>query len=350
MDSCSLVKTGRFQTKKDQSGVSTVNLVATMQEFDSKYGKDPELDQIPGADSSKYLLEQIGNSTKKILEYTNSETIEEAQIKLNNQFRDLNIKLLPCGETTIVDIKHRASVYNKVNDKPVEVNPDVTKQQGSAAIVSMLQKLQKQYGININYLSQDELNEKFGKIIPDLNLVNGFVYQGDIYINTDIAKINSPIHELLHIFLGGMRFQDPVLYESIVNSIEKLKNYKGLAKPFIGHRTRLDINEEIFIDQFSKYLTNQFNSISKMSQSTIDQIFYNVNRILDSTLAGNYSVNSVNPNQLYNMNILELSQMVQSEAFVPNYTGSINDAMTHRTIANLKEQMLNDKSLIEECN
>ena len=118
------------------------------------------------------------------------------------------------------------------------------------------------------------------------------------------------MHELLHIFLGGMRYQDPMLYEKIVNSIEDLDNYNALAKPYLGVRTRLDINEEIFINQFSKYLTDQFNFIKKLPNSTLDQIFYNINRILDSSLNGNYSVNSANPQELYSMNLLDIAELV----------------------------------------
>ena len=38
-----------------------------------------------------------------------AQTKEEAQIKLNNQFRDLNIKLLDCGQTSIIEINRRPS-------------------------------------------------------------------------------------------------------------------------------------------------------------------------------------------------------------------------------------------------
>lgn len=354
MDACELIQTERFQTKQKQSGVSPANLAAVMLKFDEKYGKEPELDQIPGANSTNYVIEQLNikdNSVdnKTLLKYTNSDTVEEAQIKLNNQFRDLNIKILDCGQTSIIEINRRPSQYLQKESSPIDVEQNLTREQEITAVISLLDKLKKQYGIDIHYLSQDELNNQFESIVPDLNLVNGFVYQGQIYINTDIAKVSSPVHELLHIFLGGMRFQDPVLYEKLINSIEDLKNYETLAKPFIGKRTKLDINEEIFIDQFSKYLTNQFSFIKNMSDSTLDQIFYNINRLLDSTLNGNYSVESVDPQELYNMNLLELSQLVQSNTFVPSYRGSLDQATVHRLAANIKQSLLENGDLMEIC-
>jgi len=54
-----------------------------------KYGRLPYLDEVMGADSSKFLKKELnikGRSTdiKNILDYTKSDSIEESVIKIND--------------------------------------------------------------------------------------------------------------------------------------------------------------------------------------------------------------------------------------------------------------------------
>jgi hypothetical protein len=59
-------------------------------------------------------------------------------------------------------------------------------------------------------------NEGILKEVPDAVQSAAFIYNGDIYVNTDIATIDSQVHELMHIFLGSMRFKNPELYMELV--------------------------------------------------------------------------------------------------------------------------------------
>jgi hypothetical protein len=43
-----------------------------------------------------------------------------------------------------------------------------------------------------------------------------FILNGNIYINTDSATIDAPIHGQLHLFLGSIRFGNPNLYFQLV--------------------------------------------------------------------------------------------------------------------------------------
>jgi len=120
------------------------------------------------------------------------------------------------------------------------------------ALRLMLDKFKEKYGIDIKYVDSNEIKDMN---IPNAGIVNAFVYNGDIYVNTDVANVKtSLVHELMHIFLGAVRFTNPELYFSLVSSVEELDYYeeKSLDYP---NRTRNDVNEEIFVSEFSKYIT-----------------------------------------------------------------------------------------------
>ena len=42
-----------------------------------------------------------------------------------------------------------------------------------------------------------------------ISQAKAFIYNGNIYINTDNATIDSPIHEMLHIVIGGLSRSNP---------------------------------------------------------------------------------------------------------------------------------------------
>jgi hypothetical protein len=46
----------------------------------------------------------------------------------------------------------------------------------------------------------------------DVNSAKAFIKNGTIYINIDNATIDSPIHEMLHLFIGSISFSNPQLF------------------------------------------------------------------------------------------------------------------------------------------
>lgn len=353
-NSCSIQSYKKYQTLKQMSGISDSYLSRFVSDYFDKYGVFPELDQIPNSNSLKYLKKKLsikGDSANinYILQQTGSNTIEEAVQKINNEHRDLETRIIPLENEAIVKITRRPSKYY-VNNHNENINPsEVSREKSKAVITNLLMKLQQLYGINIINTNIALINEELKDVITDAKTASAFVYNGNIYVNTDVASIDAPIHELLHIFLGGMRFQNYELYSSIVNSIESLPNYKYLSSKF-NDRTRMDINEEIFIEQFARYLSDQSSFITSLDEKIIDQIFYNMTRIIDSSLMGRYSAQSIDSRQLYQSSIEELANLLESSITTPEYLGSLDQAGVNRRLANMKEQMLKNNELIEQCN
>lgn len=108
----------QYQSLKNRAGIPEFILEAVSRDFMEKYGRLPHLDELPNSNSEPYLRDQLGvtkqNSAKveSILEMTGKETVEEAVIDINNQFRDLETTIVPINKEALVDIVHRPTDNN----------------------------------------------------------------------------------------------------------------------------------------------------------------------------------------------------------------------------------------------
>ena len=127
------------------------------------------------------------------------------------------------------------------------------------------------------------------------------IYNGNIYINTDIASIDSPLHEIMHLLLGSIKFSNPDLYYNLVSLSEQFTGYDKLIKTF-KNRTKSDINEELFVTEFSRFMMGEDSILSELDENTMYEISYNVHRLLDSILMGNYSSNKISSN-IYSLSL-----------------------------------------------
>jgi len=128
-----------------------------------------------------------------------------------------------------------------------------------------------------------------------------FIYNGDIYINTDNSSIDAPLHEMMHLLIGSIKFTNPSLYSNLVSLAESFDNYPRLIKTF-KNRTRSDINEELFVTEFSRYVTGQDSVLNNLNKNVLYEISYNVHRLLDSVLMGRKST-ILHGEGVYNMSL-----------------------------------------------
>lgn len=334
-----------YQTLKNRSGIHPMILDALCRESLDKYDRFPYLDELPSSNSEPSLRELISvkdngeASIDRVLEATNSNTVEESVIKINNEFRDLEVEILPINKSAIVDIAHRPTI-NNFEAQEVEQDQEVY---SPAFFRSVIYKLQRLYGINVIETNNIE--------IEAMNLgidsgVNAFIQNGNIYINTDLASVDAPIHEMMHLLIGQLRFYNPNLYQELVQSVEQFPSYKKLAA-YYYNRSRNDINEEIFVTEVSKYLAGMPTNLN-LDEKAKHEILYNVNRLLDSILMGQSSVNTVTPRLLYNMSLKQAAQMLGSVQMINTFKGTPNDEL-HRKLNNEKSDLIKQKELIEQC-
>ena len=357
MNNCINIKSVEFQTRLKQSGLSEFDYAVQVQKYfnqQRKMGvpedqlKYPELDMVNGANSSEYLSENIKlkndeASIQNILNYTKSDNIEDATIQINNKHRDLEVNILPLNESALVQIEQRPTNLSSKN------NPKVTITKEKQALVTIFDKLRKLYGINIhNVTIADLVNDPKFKDVTDAKHTNAFILNGDIYINMDVADIDAPIHEMAHIMLGSIKYQNPQLYNELVSISEQLPFYSESSKNYSG-RTRSDINEEIFVTEIAKFLANKSSVIQEIPENIQYEILYNIKRLLDSMLMGDTSVKTISTDRLMQMSICDIAEVVNSQSFSNISKSIMNDAHLHRILNNRKSDLINSNKLKENC-
>ena len=339
-----------YQTLKKQSGLSDFVLSAYVGDFLETHDRFPYLDELPEVDSSKAISEDLSlnkdNTTKteNILQATNTNTVEEAVPVLNNKYRDKEIEVLEVGNKSKVYITTRPNTTQNQNEETDKY--DYENVNSFAFFNEIIDKLQTLYGINIIPITNAELSQDGWASITGAKGVKAFIYNGNIYINTDIATVDSPVHEFLHLLFGSMKYQNRTLYDQLVSQAEQFDSYNAISQNY-PNRTRGDINEEVFVTELARYLTGQSNAINNLSDAIKSEIMYNINRTLDTVLMGENSVRCVqNP---YSFSLKSLAQLVNSSTMISEKRGSLDDATLNRMLANTKSELMRNKELREEC-
>lgn len=259
---------------------------------------------------------------------------------------DNGAELIVFNSNQIKSATDNSGLFNRQNNNIYDPEPN-----GYLVFTNALNKLASLYGIKFNDVTDAELNSKKWKsIIPDVNSVNAFVYNGQIYINIDKANLDAPIHEMMHILVGSIRFQNPKLYTELISLAEQFPNYSKLIQKF-PRRTRNDVNEEVFIEEVSRYLSGLSSNIADITPKLQYEISYNVKRLLDTILMGQDSVKTLTDDRLFSFSLKELAQQVNSSIMKNNFHGTINveNSELHRKLNNIKSDLYNQGTLKEYC-
>lgn len=332
-----------YQVLLNRSGIPEKTLDIYCRSFLAKYGRFPYLDELPG-NSTQNLIETLKidsdgfTSKEKVLEFTQSNE-ENVNAVINDQYKDLQVGVTFISDAAIVGIKQRPTIYKESNNIPII--PD-TNLNPRSVIINVADKLDKYYGIKFIPITTAELSN-----LGINELTKSFILNNDIYVNTDLATLDSPIHEILHLILGSIKFQNPKLYTDLVKVAAQFGNYNKIAKLY-PNRTQSDIYEEVFVEEFSKYLVGN-SELNKLPDHIQYEISYNVTRLLDSILMGDTSVRSLD-NNIYNMSLQDLVKSVNSRLMTSTLHINLQDAALHRGLGNLKENLLKNGDLREECN
>lgn len=330
-----------YQALKVKSGISEYVLDAYCQDFMDKYDRFPYLDELPKVNSETHLKntlginEHNGASLERIKEITGKDTAEEINAVLNDRYRDLEIDVSPLNQKAFIHVEHRPSKYNIVDNYTEIEFPNTPS--NVQLLNESIYKLGHLYGIKFNTITSEDGYS---------NNVNAFIKDGNIYINTDVASFDAPLHEMLHMFIGSIRYTNSSLYDNLVSMSEQLTNYKELVETF-ENKTRGDINEELFIQEYSKFVVGEESLIDNLSDAVKYEIQYNINRVLDSVLFGEDSVANIPKDTLYKSSLNQIAKIVNSAISQPSFTGSIVD--TSRIMYNLKSDLIKEGKLKEYC-
>ena len=330
-----------YQALKQKSGIQESELEAICQDYMDRLNRFPYLDEIPGANSENSLRETLkinqngGVKMQTIREVTGEESQEKINATLNNSYRDLEVNVIPLNQEAIVQVEHRPNKYVPVfNYSEIQFSDTPNNVQ---LLNESLYRLANLYGITFETVTaQDGFD----------NNVNAFIKDGKIYINTDVASFDAPLHEMMHLFLGAVRYTNPVLYNKLTQFSESLPNYEEILETF-ENRTRGDINEELLIQEYAKYAVGKDSLIDQLTEEQQYEIQYNINRVLDSVLFGENSVSNIPKDILYTSSINQLAKIVNSAINQQTFFGSIDN--TSRIMYNTKAELLKEAKLKEYC-
>lgn len=341
-----LIKNSEYRTKLAQSGIPEPLFYSFANAFVAKHGRFPNLDELPKSDSRSFLQKSLNikDDAAKIddvLAVTQTSTIEEANIILNDTYTDLEVTLTPINKETIVNMRKRPSEYEVEDSEVFEVSENINP---TVAINQMLDKIRKLYGIDVKTITDSEVSN----YVSDVQNVSAFIHEGNIYINTDLADIDAPIHEMTHLLLGAIRFKNPELYYGLIKYAESFPSLQNFIKNN-PNRTYSDILEEAFVQETARYLSGLGSQLNLLEPDLLYELHYNFKRLLDSILMGQYSVKSVEDTELYNASLPELAKIVNSQTFTMNSFFSLDDARLHRMLSNKKSELMQNGDLREEC-
>lgn len=348
-------QSAEYQSLKDKAGIPDTILDIVCQDYLEQYGRYPHLDELPNSNSESHINKRLKIKTnnsaviKHILEETNSESLEEAKHKLNDEYRDKEINIIPIINEAFVEIKNRPTDGLPLVEKVYTPDSNI---KGPVILQQAIDKLIDLYGIKIHEVTDADLaSEEWADLMPRDRVVNAFIHNGEIYINTDKASPDSRIHEMLHLLVGSMRFTNPTLYQQFIEMAEQLPEYDELIREYKG-KSRNDINEEVFIQELSKYLSGIKSAFNSFTPTQLYEINYNVHRVLDSILMGSLSAKSLDDISLYNASLRELVEYTNSGIMSNSFIGTMNveGSALHRKLNNMKSDLIKQGKLTEECN
>lgn len=356
MSSCINKNSHEYQSLLKRTGLAPILLRAFITEYaDIHNGRWPTPAEIKGANTLEHAKEFLELSSTNSTDINNLQkkfgvqTIEEANILLNTQdtYNDLEFNIIPLQKTAIVKIENRPSEYtHKQSERYI---PDF-KVNSRLVFGDAFLKLSKLYNIQYNQVNLQDLHKdsKFKQVISVDPNPKAFILDGQIYINMDNYSVDSPVHELSHMLIGHLRFVKPELYMQLISLSEQLPEYQNLVRLFPG-RTRNDINEEIFVSEYSKFITGQDSLFDNVNSDIKYQVQFQVNRMLDIILHGSKSVNDVEHEAYGDKSLKQIAYDVNSQIMTSYDQTLLEDSTIHRKINNMKSDLLKSGKLMEVC-
>ena len=356
MNACINKKSYEYRSLSERTGLSDLFLEAEIIDYADKHnGRWPTPAEIDGSDTTEHarefleLRENNTIETSKLTDKFQVDTVDEAVVLLNTQdtYNDLEFDILPLNKTSIVNISHRPSKYN--NNFEIRYKPD---EEVNSKIVldTAFGKLATLYGIHFKqvYLHDLHNDPMFKDVIAIDPNPKAFILNGQIYINMNNYSVDSPIHELSHMLIGQLRFAKPELYMQLISLSEQLPGYAKLARTY-PNRSRNDINEEIFVTEYSKFITGQKSIFDSIDPDIAYQVQFQVNRMIDTMLEGSFGIRDLKIQDIGKYSLKQIADLVNSSKMTSVNSFPLEDSSIHRKLNNMKSEMLKSGQLKEVC-
>jgi len=185
----------------------------------------------------------------------------------------------------------------------------------------------KNYQSSIKF--QNELSKKGVTITP-----NGFVYNGEVYLNRDEVKADTPIHEFSHLWNEYAKQQFPLQYQRGLDLIENTEYHKAVQEnPAYKHLDNEGQLEEALAQAIGEKGVKILNESKKENFATW---FKN----LFSRIAKGLGLTSITGDQLANLTLEKYTDLVAGELLagreiVPNKTKEVKTKVNEADVNNI---------------
>lgn len=195
----------------------------------------PDIEGIETLDTPEKAAAFIYLFTKGLKTPDNKNTDINQLIKENQKLGKQIIDQINKAETksylveemrgNIATLKYLENNGNKI-DITGKFGDEAATKPTTASMEQAVQYFNEKFGIDINTMSQTELND-FGKQNGiDVKNARAFIYNGQIYINSSNANVSDVFHEMAHIFLGVLKVKYPDSYQAVIAKYQQKPKFK----------------------------------------------------------------------------------------------------------------------------
>lgn len=288
------------------------------------------------------VLNSVNNLELNLLLAQNI-SLETAQSIVDNLKNPIQYETIKTGNNSYVI--RRTTINYDINESNLANKITISPNQ---SLEPLLDRLEELYGIKFNRVTNEDIrNSGLNRYVYDATQVNAFILNGQIYINMDNAKTDAPIHELSHLLLGSLRQTNPELYAQIVNSVEQYPEYQYELKKY-KNRSRMDANEEIFVDLFARHYAGLLNL--GIDDELMQEVEYQIERNIDSAIFPNVSTTKQSLSNLMGKSFEEIMLNFGTVITKDNIARAFDKSATSRYVANVKESLFETNALKEYCN
>lgn len=305
--------------------------------------------------SFKYKVESFSNNGTKIMQmvlskynYENISYIKYQNTKTKRMEENQDV-FTGISKSYIEKHKYNPARYSKSTN-------DYNKLYDSFIKVEAFSKaLEDELGVKFTILDSDEISVIFDNENNIFSDKRAFVYNGEIVLNSDLASLADPLHELTHVILGEMKINNLGEYASLINNVLTHPDYDKIAKHY-PELSGLDLNEEVFSTIFGEYYgskirNNESQEWNNKNQSWFKRIINKIKSFFGKLFNVDIESFDMSDNLFVNMSINEIMDNFGGNIINNTYKDYINTYQEkyNKNIDNIANRFKKDELIKEKC-
>lgn len=248
---------------------------------------------------------------------------------------------------------NRTAVLKLLRHNGVDISDDVrtvgdlsTKDFINLTLTNAIKFFHDSYGVDVHEMTSEQLKQfsldnKLG-FENRVDSIRGFIYNGEIYINTTTANAKDLYHEISHLYLGVLKVRHPDLYAKLMDHYAHNRTNADIRRRYLAtlnnvgseYKTlaRADLEEEVVVRMIANELFNDgFLSLDGFDGSVYQDI---MNRI--STTVDMFTKEEPNEDLMFGTMMSDLAS-------------SRGETKKKRIITNFIQQKIQSEAIKENC-